>query len=555
MVLAKYMRIAASMLALAIASAMSPARADMRVALVIGNANYDHVMVLKNPANDANLIAAKLRAVNFDVTSAIDLDKEAFDSTLRAFATKARNADVALLYYAGHAIQVDGVNWLIPRDADIRGKDDLALYAVNVAVALDMMRARAKVSIVVLDACRDNPFRAFQESATKRGVVVPGRGLARISSDGLADMLVVYSAKDGTQAEDGKGLNSPFALALANRISERGTEFDKMFREVRGDVLASTGNTQEPYEYGSRTADFYFVPPLSTIPVTTAPPPVDPKAIELALWNSVSGSNDVGELQSYLDQYPNGMFSRTARAKIAALNRAQQQTASPANTQPAQQQTAMAQSPPQQQSPASATTQGYEQGKISKLVAKALLPAQKAMAANDFQTALAFIKQAQQVSDQSEFDQYTINLFFANCYIALNDYPNATIAFEAAADSPIVDSQKATALKNALLLAASAKHYSKAIVYGQQLQRIGSPDTSAYTSLAEAYYFSNEFQPAEDAARKALETANAAGQTPQVAVFQILINTQIKRNDQRAARSSASQMCRFYPSDSTCKQL
>jgi TonB family protein len=343
------MRILAGLAALGILIAFAAsARADTRVALVIGNANYDHVVVLKNPANDANLIAARLRAVHFDVTSAIDLDKEAFDSTLRAFAAKARNADVALLYYAGHAIQVDGVNWLIPRDADIRGKDDLALYAVNVATALDMMRARSKVSIVVLDACRDNPFRAFQESAASRGVAVPGRGLARISSDGLADMLVVYSAKDGTQAQDGKGVNSPFALALANRIGERGTEFDKMFREVRGDVLASTGNAQEPYEYGSRTADFYFVPPLSTVPVTTAPPPVDPKAIELALWNSVSGSNDVGQLQSYLDQYPNGTFSGAARAKIAALNKAQPQTASPSSTQSTQQQTAMAQSPQQQ---------------------------------------------------------------------------------------------------------------------------------------------------------------------------------------------------------------
>lgn len=231
--------------------------ADTRVALVIGNSAYDAVAALRNPANDARQVAEALKALGFkSVDLVLDADRRKMIGALQDFQTKADAADWALVYYAGHGIEVDGVNFLLPTDAQLlsdRNIEDDGVSLDRVLAALD--RAR-KLKLVVLDACRNNPFeKRMERSARTRSVA---RGLARVEPK--AGTLVLYAAKDGEVADDGDGANSPFASAMVKRMREPGIEINKMFRLVTSDVLEVTGNAQQPFSYGSTPGkeDYYF---------------------------------------------------------------------------------------------------------------------------------------------------------------------------------------------------------------------------------------------------------------------------------------------------------
>jgi hypothetical protein len=303
----------------------SGAQAETRVALVIGNGDYAHAPHLTNPTNDADAIAASLRKAGFTVDERKNVKSNELRGAILSFSEKAENADVAVVYYAGHGIQADGVNYLIPVDAALASQASLSLEAVPADSVLGAVALARHLRLLILDACRDNPFKAELAAMGTRGVA--SRGLAPIAAEGTSDTIVAYSAKDNTVALDGTGANSPFASALAHRLDEKGTELDKMFREVRDDVIAATNGQQTPFVYGSRGAvDFYFMPGGTVVnnnaapaaPVTSA---VDPKALELSFWNSASTSNDPAQLQDYLDSYPDGTFAALARAKIASLEK------------------------------------------------------------------------------------------------------------------------------------------------------------------------------------------------------------------------------------------
>jgi hypothetical protein len=231
---------------------------DRRVALVIGNSAYRAVQHLPNPSRDAELIGTALRSAGIeDVAVVHDLDRESTVAALKAFARKADAADWAIVYYAGHGIEIGGTNYLIPIDAKLETDRDVPFEAISLDQVQNAIEGAHKLRLIVLDACRNNPFAAqMRVTVANRSI---GRGLSPVEPSSAT--LVVYAAKGGTSAEDGEGGDSPFALSFAKRIVEPGVEINKTLRFVRQDVLRTTGN-QEPFVYGSLPPDdFYFVPP------------------------------------------------------------------------------------------------------------------------------------------------------------------------------------------------------------------------------------------------------------------------------------------------------
>ena len=231
---------------------------DRRVALVIGNSAYRAVQQLPNPSHDAVLIGAALRNIGFDVTIAHDLDREGMVAALKAFARKADAANWAVIYYAGHGIEIGGTNYLIPVDAKLETDRDVPFEAISLDQVQNAIEGAHKLKLIVLDACRDNPFASQMKMTIANRSI--GRGFSPVEPTG--GTLVVYAAKGGTSAEDGEGDDSPFAISFAKQIVEPGVEINKTFRFLRQDVLRKTGNHQEPFVYGSLPPDdFYFVPP------------------------------------------------------------------------------------------------------------------------------------------------------------------------------------------------------------------------------------------------------------------------------------------------------
>ena len=231
--------------------------AGKRVALVIGNSDYAAVARLPNPRRDADAVAASLRGIGFrTVTLETDLSRDKLVRALRAFQDEAETADWAMIYYAGHGIEVGGVNYLVPIDAQLKDDRDVQDEAVPLDRLLSAIEGAKKLRLVVLDACRDNPFVAqMRRSVGTRSI---GRGLARIEPEG--GTLVAYAAKHGQVALDGDGANSPFVGALVKHLQTPGLEINKLFRLVRDDVMAVTGRKQEPFVYGSLPGeDFFFV--------------------------------------------------------------------------------------------------------------------------------------------------------------------------------------------------------------------------------------------------------------------------------------------------------
>jgi uncharacterized caspase-like protein len=192
-----------------------------------------------------------------DVTIAHDLDREGMVAALKAFARKADAADWAVVYYAGHGIEIGGTNYLIPVDAKLETDRDVPYDAISLEQVERAIEGAHKLKLIVLDACRNNPFASQMKMTVANRSI--GRGLSPVEPSGAT--LVVYAAKGGTSAVDGDGDDSPFALSFAKRIVEPGVEINKTLRFVRQDVLRTTG-TQEPFVYGSLPPDdFYFVPP------------------------------------------------------------------------------------------------------------------------------------------------------------------------------------------------------------------------------------------------------------------------------------------------------
>jgi hypothetical protein len=236
----------------------APARAEKRVALVIGNAAYVKSSVLANPANDAAEMAKALAESGFEVIAGLDLDKRSFDMKVRDFARALHDADVALFYYAGHALQVGGRNYLVPVDASMERERDLDFETVGVDFVLRQMEIdrENKTNLVFLDACRDNPLaRNLARSMGTRSASV-SQGLAQVQTG--VGTFIAYSTQPGNVALDGTGGNSPFTEALVKGVRATGRNLTSVMVNVRKDVLAATSGRQVPWDHSSLTGDFYF---------------------------------------------------------------------------------------------------------------------------------------------------------------------------------------------------------------------------------------------------------------------------------------------------------
>jgi hypothetical protein len=299
--------------------------ADKRVAFVVGNAAYKNVPQLPNPAIDSKAMARVLRNVGFDVVEGANLTRDAMTEKLLEFGKKSEGADVAVFFYAGHGIAVNGVNYLLPIDADLKSEMDVKLgAAINVDVTLDQTMADAKVKLVFLDACRDNPFAAKIRSAKATRSVNVQTGLAEMKSG--EGTLIAFATGPGQTALDGEaGTNSPFTRALVANIAQPGVEIQQAMTKVRAQVSDETNKGQLPWGHTNLTGNVYLnpvgAPAAGTADAANASAPAPTKAsdVELEFWRSIKDSNKVEELNAYLTSYPNGTFRSIALARIAAL--------------------------------------------------------------------------------------------------------------------------------------------------------------------------------------------------------------------------------------------
>ena len=267
----------AVLLAFALLFAASVAGAAGRVALVVGNSTYAHIGRLPNPGNDAADMAAALRRLGFEVTTTLDADRVELNDALRAFTRQSAGADVSLVFYAGHGIEMDGVNYLVPVDARLERDVDVRFEAVALDDVL-VSTTGASLRLVVLDACRNNPLaRSMQRTGASRSV---SRGSFGNLDESLLgnETLVAYAAAAGTTAADGTGRNSPYTSALLAYLEEP-VELLTLFRQVRAQVLATTNGEQRPHEYQSLLGEHY----LGGAPVPGSGPGRDPQLVEAAL--------------------------------------------------------------------------------------------------------------------------------------------------------------------------------------------------------------------------------------------------------------------------------
>ncbi|WP_091965972.1 caspase family protein [Bradyrhizobium shewense] len=289
----------------------APAQAEKRVALVIGNSAYKSVPKLANPASDAGLIGGMLRKAGFDTVDVRqDLNASEMRKALREFGGRTRDADVAVIYYAGHGMEVDGTNYLIPTDAALEADTDVYDEALPIDRVLVSIEPAKQLRLVILDACRDNPFaKTMKRTVASRAI---GRGLAKVEPTS-PNTMIAFAAKAGSTASDGDSRNSPFATALADHLPKPGLDLRKAFGFVRDDVLRSTANKQEPFVYGSLGGD--DVPLVPAKPAATGPQ-ANPQSelrrdYELALQLATRDG-----WEAFLAQYPDGFYANLAKGQL-----------------------------------------------------------------------------------------------------------------------------------------------------------------------------------------------------------------------------------------------
>lgn len=296
-----------------------PALAEKRVALIMGNSAYKNVAQLPNPVNDAAAMAALLKAAGFDsVDARLDLGVADMRRAISNFSDTASDADIAVVFYAGHGIEVDGTNYIIPVDAALKRDIDVDDEAVPLDRVLKVLDSTKRLRLVILDACRDNPFsKSMKRTLGTRSV---SRGLAKVEPSS-SDTLIAFAAKAGSVAADGDSANSPFTTALLKFITAPGLDLRLALGRVRDDVLSTTRNKQEPFVYGSLGGSTVALVPAPEKSAETVQP-FDEMRLELAFWDSIKNDKNPQLFQAYLNRYPKGIF-----ADIATINLKQQKTA------------------------------------------------------------------------------------------------------------------------------------------------------------------------------------------------------------------------------------
>ncbi|MGX5799767.1 caspase family protein [Bradyrhizobium sp. Arg314] len=308
-----------------------------RVALVIGNSKYVNAVALPNPANDAHLIASTLRNAGFEVIEGVDQDNAGMHGLISKFTEESYNADLAVIFYAGHGMQVDGKNYLIPVDAELTSPAYLKTRTVQIDEFMAALPADPAVGIIILDACRDNPLARSLAAALPKSRSL-GAGLAPVDAKadgmGTGGVLIAYATDPGAIAFDGNGVDSPYSLALAKHLTEPGVEIQSALTRVRGEVTEATQGRQRPWHNASLGREVFLGKPTSqtaatlvtgAAETTAAPAPAQASSeapsweVEQRLWDEASKKNAVPYYEAYLDQFPNGRFATVAKLNIDQL--------------------------------------------------------------------------------------------------------------------------------------------------------------------------------------------------------------------------------------------
>jgi len=302
--------------------------AQKRVALVLGNSTYQAVPQLPNPARDADSIARMFRDAGFEkVDVALNLGNLDFKRAIRKFESEADQADIAVVYYAGHGLEISGTNYLIPTDARLASDRDAEDEAIPLERLVSSADGAKKLRVIILDACRDNPFtvKMRRERKTASRAVTSGLGKVEPTS---TDTLIAYAAKAGSTAEDGDGQHSPFTTAVLKNLTIPGLDIRLAFGRVRDEVLKSTGSRQEPFVYGS----------LGGGNVSLVPAPVETKEVPASASDIKADYDLVAKIGSkrawevFLGTYKTGFYADLARAQLASLNEKQTAPTAPSGS-------------------------------------------------------------------------------------------------------------------------------------------------------------------------------------------------------------------------------
>lgn len=295
----------------------SVANATNRIALVIGNANYPD-MPLDNPRNDATAMQHMLEKAGFEVISALDADLKTMQNAMLKFVGKLNTQSTALVFYAGHGMQANGRNYLLPVDASIKSEKSLRFESLELGDLLEELdHSNARIKMVILDACRNNPFERSMRGGS--------RGLAAV--DAARGTLIAYATAPGSTASDGDGENGLYTQSLLQALAEPGLKVEEVFKKVRIAVADASSGAQIPWESSSLTGDFVFFE-HSDSTSTPSTKPHTTNAItqtthtansEFLFWQSVKDSGDSEQLNAYLARYPKGEFSELATLKIKQL--------------------------------------------------------------------------------------------------------------------------------------------------------------------------------------------------------------------------------------------
>jgi Caspase domain len=300
---------------------ISDARAERRIALVIGNSSYAHAQALRNPRNDANDLAQSLQTLGFEVLLGLDLDQQKFAGVVEQFARMLDGADVGLLFYAGHGLQINDKNYLVSVNAKLESEFLISSETLELDAIIKLMESKAATNLIFLDACRNNPLTENLRrnlAAMKRSASL-GRGLARVDASGR-DTLIAFAAAPGQEAADGSERNSPFTSALLKHLPKPGLEVSVMLKEVAADVRRDTRNAQRPQQLSDMTRTFYFAKAEPTPAVASAPPGrieaprsnTEDRTLEVAFWNAAQSANECDAIRAYLQRFPNGIFVELA---------------------------------------------------------------------------------------------------------------------------------------------------------------------------------------------------------------------------------------------------
>lgn len=315
------------MAALIASVALSAARAQEKVALVIGNSKYVNVEPLPNPANDARVVAKALRDIGFDVTDGFDLARDGMEQQIREFLRKAENASVRLFYYAGHGLQVDDRNYLVPVNTKLERASDLGFETIGLDSVLENLDAASRTNIIILDACRNNPFaKAFASRNGAGRAVAVQRGLAPSNPGG--GTLIAFSTKPGAVALDGNGANSPFTEALSRHLRTPGLEVRQMLTRVRADVIAATHGEQYPWDNSGLLSDVYLAG-LGKEPGKGEPPRVNTAPVQSAAdvaWAAIKDFSVAAVFEDFAKRYPASPHAREAQVRADELKQQEQKT-------------------------------------------------------------------------------------------------------------------------------------------------------------------------------------------------------------------------------------